>query len=154
VEERSKSVVVPYFSSGLLIDDEGVVVDILDGTSGAGVPVVLGLEAGECLLGEKLLAGDAGAFEALLLVLSALRQADRDREGGAALAPEILTIDISDKKQIRLGLSRPVTINLGDGTDVYDRINTARVILDTLERDASGEVDFSAGAKPVFKPSA
>ena len=150
VEERLKSFVVPYFGSGLLIDGEGVVVDIIKDYRQSDMPVALGLDIKRYEIGEALDPG-GGGLEAAISVVNALRQADRD--GGGALAWEIETIDVGDPYNLSLSTGRGITVNLGDGTDLYYRVSAAKEILANGIKDGeSGVVVFSNGARPVFIP--
>jgi hypothetical protein len=153
VEERSKSVVAPYFDSGLLIDEEGYVVDIVKNVGDSGLPVVNGLSLEKYELGKKLPVKDEAGIDAVLALVSALRQADRD--SGDVLAWEIKSIDVSDLKNIRLFLKSGLAANLGDGDDIYYRVSALKeIVFSGLEPGAAGLVDFSGGARPVYTPYA
>ena len=151
IEERSKSVVIPYFESGLLIDGEGVVVDIVRNYRESELPVVLGLPVANYEIGVSIPAGESAGVETLLSIVNALRQVDRD--SSEALSWEIATIDIRDQKNIMLGINGGIDVNLGDGTDVYYRVSAVKEILSHgIKTGEKGVIIFSNGARPVFVP--
>ncbi|MDR3120757.1 MAG: FtsQ-type POTRA domain-containing protein [Clostridiales bacterium] len=153
VEERSKSVVVPYFDSGLLIDEEGYVVDILKNYRSAELPVAVGLSFADYALGKKLVVADEAGIEAVLTIINALRQADRDSED--VFAWKVRSIDVRNRMNIRLTLDDGLSVDLGDGTDIYYRVSAAKeIVFHGLEPGAVGLVCFSNTAKPVFIPDA
>jgi cell division septal protein FtsQ len=153
VEERNKSVVAPYFGSGLLIDEEGDVVDIVKNVGDTDLPVVEGLRIETYELGEKIGVKSEACMDAVLALVSALRQADRG--SGDVLAWEIRLIDVSDLKNIRLAMKSGLAANFGDGEDIYYRVSALKeIVFNGLEPGASGLVDFSGGARPVYSPNA
>ena len=151
VEERSKSVVVPYFESGILIDEEGYVVDIIKNFKQTELPVVTGFSFEKYDLGKKLAVKDEDSIELVLTIINALRQADRD--SAQKLTYEIKSIDVTDVKSVKLLLKSGLAVNIGDGTDIYYRVSAAKEILfNGLEEGVKGIIDFSNNAKPVFIP--
>ena len=151
VEERVKSVVVPYHNSALLIDDEGVVVDIARDCGEPGLPVVNGLPVSQYNVGKQLRSEDGAKVNALLMVISALKQADRDSE--EALSPSVTGIDLADPKNIALILGERLRINLGDGAELYYKVSVAKEIISNgISGDESGTINFYDGARPVFMP--
>jgi cell division septal protein FtsQ len=151
IEERSKSVVVPYFDSGLLIDGEGVVVDIIKNYRQSGLPAVIGLTVVSCETGKKIIVSDSGKIETALSVINALRQVDRDGEDAPAW--KIATISVGDPENVTLGLPGGISVNLGDGTDLYYRVSFAREIIENgMRGDEKGDIVFTNGARPVFMP--
>ena len=151
IEERDKSVIVPYYSSGLLIDDEGVVVDVVRDFRQSGLPVVNGMAVGNYEIGKTLRTAPEDKIESLLLVISALRQADR--ESGEGLSPLVEAIDVSSSKNITLSLSNGIVVNLGDGAELYYRVSAAKEILaHGIAEGETGTIKFYNGARPVFSP--
>jgi cell division septal protein FtsQ len=150
IEERTKSVVVPYLGSGLLVDEEGFVVDIVKDVQLTELPVVSGLDFDYYQLGSRLEVRNIACAEAMITIVNALRQADRE---GDELAWEIRTIDVSDKKNILLKLKSGLVVNLGSNEDIYYCINaTKEIVFRGLGHDATGLVDFSSGPKPIYIP--
>jgi len=153
VEERNKSVVIPYFGTGLLIDGEGVVVDIVRNYSQTGLPVASGLSVSRYEIGKAIAVRDELKIDAILSVVNALRQADRDSD--EALAWRISEIDVSDMKNILLKINNGIDINLGDGTELYYRVSAVKEILvHGIDEGEEGVIVFSNGARPVFVPGA
>ena len=151
IEERSKSVVVPYVESGLLIDEEGYVVDVIKSHRQSDLPVINGFTFDKYELGKKLAVRNEKCLEVVLSIINALRQADRDTP--EKLSYEIELIDVSDSGSIKLLLNSGLLVNIGNGEDVYYRISaTKEIIFNGLEPGAKGIVDFSNNAKPVFIP--
>ena len=151
LEERSKSVVVPYIESGLLIDEEGFVVDIIKSHRQTDLPVIKGFVFDKYELGKKLAVRDEKSLELVLTIINALRQADRDTI--EKLSYEIESIDISDINSIKLPLKSGIMVNIGNGDDIYYRISaTKEIIFSGLEPGAKGIVDFTNNAKPIFIP--
>ena len=152
VEERYASFVAPYFSSGLLVDGEGVVVDITRNYIETGLPVALGLSVERYLIGEPLSVDYGYGIETILSVLNAIKQADRDSD--ETLAWKVETIDISDYRNIILNMNNGIGVNLGDGTDLYYRVSAAKeIIAHGIEEGSRGTIIFSNGARPVFVPA-
>ena len=151
IEERGKSVVVPYYNTGLLIDDEGIVVDIVRDCLQPGLPVAHGLAVASYNIGKPLQSGDGDRLVELLAVVSALRQADRESE--EALLPSVASIDVGDPRNITLSLNGNLTINLGDGGELYYRVSAAKEILARgIAEGEEGSIVFYNGARPVFMP--
>jgi len=150
IEERSKSVVVPYLGSGLLVDEEGYVVDVVKDVASTELPVVSGLEFDRYQLGRRLEVSDSACAEAMIAIVGALRQSDRE---GGELAWEIQTIDVSDRKNILLKLKSGLVVNLGSNDDMYYCISaTKEIVFRGLEHGAKGLVDFSRGPRPIYVP--
>ena len=151
VEERSKSVVVPYFESGLIIDEEGVVVDIVKDYRLAELPVAYGLPVSGYEMGELLAAGDKAGVGTVLELINAIRQVDRDSD--EVFAWKIDSIDISDPRNVKLALNNGISVNLGDGSDLYYRLSmTKEIVAHGIGEGEPGEISFSNGARPVFAP--
>jgi len=150
VEERIKSVIVPYFGSGLLIDGEGYVVDIVRSYRQSGLPVAEGMAVSRYEIGKMLPVDDDLKLDRLLSVVNALRQADRDSD--ETLAWMIETIDVGDMRNTVLVTNRGVDVSLGDGTELYYRISVVKEILAYgVEADERGSIIFTNNARPVFK---
>lgn len=151
IEERNKSVVVPYFESGLLIDGEGVVVDIIKNYRQSELPVVTGLTVISCETGKKIVTANVSKLETVLSVVSAIRQVDRDSDD--TLVWRIDTIGVSDPDNITLGIRDGLNVYLGDGTDLYYRVSfTKEIISNGIYGDEKGDIVFTNGARPVFIP--
>ena len=151
VEERAKSVVVRYFESGLLIDEEGVVVDVIKNYRQSELPVVLGLPAAQYEIGKAFAAGGDAGLATAIAIVGAMRQADRD--GDEQLTWKINAIDVADRRGILLELDNGVSVNLGDATDLYYRISAANeIIIHGVEKGETGVISFANGARPVFVP--
>jgi cell division septal protein FtsQ len=151
VEERSKSFIAPYFGSGLLIDGEGVVVDIIRDYGQSELPVAAGLSIKHYEIGKTLTQEDEAGIEAVIFIVNALRQADRDSD--EVLAWNIEVIDVGDRDNMLLVLNNGITVNLGDGTELYYRVNAAKEIMaHGIGEGEEGAIVFSNGARPVFVP--
>ena len=151
VEERSKSVVVPYFESGILIDEEGYVVDIIKNFKQTELPVVTGFSFEKYDLGKKLVVKDEDSIELVLTIINALRQADRNST--RKLAYEIQSIDVTDINSVKIHLKSGLTVKVGDGTDIFYCVSaTKEIVFNNLEEGVKGIIDFSNNAKPVFIP--
>ena len=150
VEERSKSVVVPYLGSGLLVDEEGFVVDVVKDVQSTELPVVSGLDFDQYRLGKRLDVHNTDGAEAMIAIVGALRQSDRD---GEELSWEIQTIDVSDRKNVLIRLKSGLVVNLGSNEDIYYCISaTKEIVFRGLARGAKGLVDFSRGPRPIYIP--
>ena len=153
VEERSKSFIVPYFGSGLLVDGEGVVVDIVKNYGDSELPVAQGLTVVGYEIGKSLAVGDDSRIDTVLSVINAVRQADRDSD--EALAWNVDTIDISDLRNIFIAINNGISVNLGDGTELYYRVSAAKeIIARGIDEGSEGTIIFKNGARPVFVPGA
>jgi hypothetical protein len=128
-------------------------VDIVKNVGDTDLPVVNGVSLESYELGEKLPVKDEAGIDAVLALVSALRQADRD--SGDVLAWEIKSIDVSDLKNIMVFLKSGLAANMGDGEDIYYRVSALKeIVFGGLEPGAAGLVDFSGGARRVYTPRA
>jgi len=153
IVERSKSVILPYFGIGLLIDGEGVAVDIVRDFNQYDLPVATGVSITHYEIGKAISVSDDRRIETVLLVVSALRQVDRDSDD--TLSWQITSIDVSDLRNIYLYMNNGINVNLGDGTELYYRVSAVKEILTHgISEGETGEIIFSNGARPVFVPSA
>ena len=151
IEERGKSVIVPYFGSGLLIDGEGVVVDIVGNYRESELPVALGISIKRYEVGKTLSVEDESSVGSLLLIVNAIRQADRD--GGGNLSWKVDSINVSDPRNLTLGINNGISVNLGDGTELYYRVSAAKEIMaHGVNEGEKGVIMFTNGARPVFIP--
>jgi hypothetical protein len=151
IEERSKSVVVPYQDLGLLVDEEGFVVDIIKNYQDSGLPIVRGIAFDSYSLGNKLAVENDRCLDTVITLISALRQADRD--SADKLSYVVSSIDISDLKNIKFFIGDVFVVNLGDGSEIYYRVSTLKEIYYTgLTNGERGLIDFSLSAKAVFIP--
>ena len=151
IEERSASFIAPYFGSGMLVDTDGVVIDSVRDYFNAGLPVAIGLSVTRCEIGEPLIDGAGWGIETILSVINAIKQADRD--GDEEQAWVVDTIDINDHRNIIINIDNGITVNIGDGTDLYYRVSAAKeIIAHGVEKGRSGAIVFSNAARPVFIP--
>jgi len=151
VEERTTSIVAPLMDSGLLVDEEGYVVDIIKDYRQSDLPVVLGVELARYALGEKLAVQDAPRFEAALGVIAAVRQQDQgsERDMGA----DVASIDVTDMQDVRLALKSGLVLKLGDLSDVHYQLTFAReIVYGSLAAGSKGVLDLSTGSRPVYMP--
>ena len=155
ITERSKSVILPYSGAGLLLDGEGVAVDIMKDYSRSGLPVAAGITVNNYEIGKPVDVdvGDDMRIEMALLVANALRQVDRD--SAEALAWRITSIDVGDLRNITLNMNNGINVNLGDGTELYYRVSAVKEILEHgIGEGEEGVIIFSNNARPVFVPNA
>jgi len=151
IAERSKSFVIPYQGSGLLIDGEGVVVDITGDYIRAGLPVTTGISVSGYEIGGPADVDDSLKMENALLVINALKQVDRESE--EPLSGRVDGIDVSDPRDVILRISGGIDVRLGDGTDLYYRVSAVKeIITHGISEGETGVIVFTNGARPVFKP--
>ena len=151
IEERSRSVVIPYQGFGLLLDDEGYVIDVVRDHQDTGLPIVRGVSFDKYALGSKLVAESDMYIDIVITLISAIRQSDMDTAD--KLSNVIDSIDVSDLKNIKLFIGDRFVVNLGDGSDIYYRVSALREIYyDGLTSGERGIIDFSRGNKPFFEP--
>ena len=151
VEERSKLVVVPYQDVGLLLDEDGYVIDAMKNYQGTGLPVVKGMTFEGYNLGSKLATDSDLYIDAVIAIISALRQSDRDTI--EKLSYMVESIDVGDLKNIKLFINNEFVVNIGDGSDIYYRISALKEIYyNGLTNGERGLIDFSRGNKPFFEP--
>ena len=152
IEERNSSFIVPYFGSGLLIDGEGVIVDIMRDYRQSELPVAQGLPVERYDIGKSLITGDDLRVSMVLAVINAIKQADRESDD--TMAWKVSEIDVSDLRSIMISMSNGIQINLGDGTEMYYRVSAAKEIMSYgIVEGEDGLIIFSNGARPVFVPN-
>ncbi|MCL2163138.1 MAG: FtsQ-type POTRA domain-containing protein [Oscillospiraceae bacterium] len=153
IEERSRSVIIPYQDLGLLVDEEGYVIDIIRDYQDFGLPVVKGVEFDGYSLGKRLVVKNEQHLDMVITLVSALRQSDRDSDGEGFLTYVVSLMDISDLKNIKLFIGNEFVVNLGDGKDIHYRISALKEIyFRGLSEGEKGLIDFTVGDRPVFIP--
>ena len=152
VEERSKSVIIPYQDLGLLVDEEGFVIDVIKNYQDSGLPVIKGVSFDKYSLGQRLAVDNEQYLEMVIALISALRQSDRESED--KLTYVIDFIDISDLKSIKLFIGDEFVVYLGDGTEMYYRISALNeMYFKSSIKGERGIIDFTAGGpRPIFIP--
>ena len=152
LEERNAAFVVPYFGSGLLIDGEGVVVDIVRDYRQSELPLAQGLPIERYDIGKALATGAEMGVGAVLSVINTIKQAGRDSD--EIKAWDVNAIDVGDLRNITVSVNNSIDINFGDGTELYYRVNAAEEIMEHgIEEGETGLIIFSNGARPVFVPA-
>lgn len=147
IVERKPGFKLPYVGSFVILDEEGVVVEVLPiGGREVEVPVVEGLKFSDFKVGEKLNIENKTAFDTLMKVVVEIRP--------SGLLQGMEKIDITDVNNVILSFGDGNKILLGEPVDVAYKLSFAKSILqDIKQKNRKGIIDLSHKGDPVFKPA-
>ena len=106
VTERQKIAYVKVSDGFIVIDKEGIVMELTDGSPPDGVPLFSGIVVLSAVLSEKMEMEDERQLNTCVAVMSAILSADQDadQEGDFALAPSVRDIRFVDRDRFFLSL--------------------------------------------------
>ncbi len=146
VIERIAAFKIPYVGSNVILDEEGVVLEVLPiGGEIFDLPVVVGLRFSDFKVGESLTVENKTALDTLMKVIKEIRPSD--------LLQGMTKIDITDINNVSLSYRDGNTILLGEPVDIAYKLSFAKSILEDIKKkNRRGIIDFSNNGEPVFKP--
>jgi cell division protein FtsQ len=155
IAERQPTAVVPYMGTGLVIDEEGNVLQMASDEGVQKLLTVKGLEFDRYQLGKPLPLKDMSALKMAFTLAEAIKKADKSKQD--KLYSKLGWIDVGDRSKILILLDNRITVNLGDISDISDlnyKLDAIRLIFNSnIKKQDEGTLDFTAGENPVFKPN-
>ncbi|HHV98487.1 MAG TPA: FtsQ-type POTRA domain-containing protein [Clostridiaceae bacterium] len=148
VIERKPVVLVPYYGTYLVMDNEGYIVDSVKDPGDENLPVVRGFVFDNYEIGHALIVDNPQKIKQLVKLTSQIRESDE--VGGYTLSDKILFYDVNDINNILVTLNEELIVNLGDLRDLRYRLDTLKEILKSALKNEKGLLDFTAGENPVF----
>lgn len=147
IDERRGGATISYLASTLVIDTEGVVLEIENRDQVPDYPIVTGLHVKSFAKGEQIVPGDNYQFRALLRVLHGVYT-----QGVDSIVREI---HMEDPNDIYILSHGNIRIKLGQATNVDSKLKWLKTDeFHGLEPDALSEwvFDISVPGKAIFSP--
>jgi len=150
IEERNPMCAIPHLGSYLIMDDEGVIIDIVADAKDQNLPVVKGIRFESYEMGQALKLDNSDSMENIYTLINAIKKSD---DGSSYKLEEMVDyIDVSETKEVSLLIDSRIVVNLGDLRDLDYRISVLKYILQNiLKSEDRGILDFTAGEKPIFR---
>lgn len=147
VVERVPGFKLPYVGSFVILDEEGVVVEVLPiGGRKVELPVAVGLKFNDFKVGDQLKIENKDTFDALMGIVVEIRP--------SGLLQGMKEIDITDVNNVSITFEDGNEILLGEPIDVANKLSFAKSILqDIKEKNRKGIIDISHMGDPVFRPA-
>lgn len=143
--ERKPLVLVPYVGSYLFVDQEGVVVEINSSIKDLKLPTINGLKFNTFKLGEEIKLEDKQQLEKVVKLINEITN--------AGINEEISEINTADVLNIKLLTINGIKINLGDASDIENKIPLAKAILQDLnKKKLKGTIEMGHKGNPFFRP--
>lgn len=147
VRERKKKAVIPYLTSNIVIDTQGIVLEIANEKQTYEYPVVKDLHVKSFAKGEQIIAGDSYQFRALLRVLEGIYNQE--------IEDMVDEIHIQNPDNIYILAEKNIKIKLGQAIDVDNKLKWLKTDeFKQLEPDLLSEwvFDISIPGKAIFSP--
>lgn len=143
VEERTKKAQISYLSSYILIDQDGVALDIVD-TAQDNLPKLNGVKLESVNLGDRLY-GNQHEIDAFCKIYDFMKNSDN-------FYTNVDYIDLSDLKDVKMFLDGRILIYFGSIEDINQyMINYAQEIFqNNIGKDEEGIIRFRNGKNPTF----
>jgi len=150
IEERNPMCTIPYMGSYLIMDEEGVIIDIVADAEDQNLPNVKGVKFESYEMGQALKFENSDSMEKIFSLINAIKKSD---DSSSYKLEELVDyIDISEAKKVCLFIDSRIMVNLGDLRDLDYRISVLKYILqNNLKSEDRGILDFAAGEKPIFR---
>lgn len=157
ITEREPVAIIPYISTSLIIDNEGVVVDVGDIEYKATLPIVEGLDVNGYGLGEVIRANNIKGIDAFNKVFNVIDFTQKTSESGYYpnnLNEYISGIDVSDLDNTMIFLDSRVKVNLGaySQLDEYKIILLQEIFFNNIDEDEKGYLDLTTANGVTFIP--
>ena len=153
IEERKPTAKLSYLNTNFLVDNEGYILDAINGDSKERVPTIKGMELSQFAIGTRFRAKDSEDAEVLYKLMGVL--ASSDESGARKMYDNIDFIDMENTSDIGLFIDSRVLVKLGDIKDIDEyRINFLKEIFFTrIQKNEIGTLDFTLGEIPHFIPN-
>lgn len=147
ITERKAVASIKFTGGFAIIDDFGFVLKTTQDINDIVKPLVNGVKVKEIIVGEEIKTEDMENLKAGLDALSNVKSAQ--------LLNNISQIDISDPKNMYMITPQGITVLLGEGKDLNEKMRVLnKILIDLFERQIySGYVDMRYEAYPVYRSS-
>lgn len=158
LEERVEVAYIAISDGCVIIDSEGIALEVLPNTDSRGIPVIEGVMANQVQLGKKTTVDLPDALTEAIVLLNDIINADKDSRVDVKLLPTIKTIRPMQDKILFLTILLP-----GTGEEFIVKVKNSSVNIDNmiwlrfalqqgrLEGKGKGILDLSTTQK-VFQP--
>lgn len=109
IDERVEVAYIAISDGCVIIDSEGVVLEVLSNTDSRGIPVIEGIMANQIQLGKKTTVDLPSALAEAIVLLNDVINADKDTRNDVKLLPMIKTIRPMQDKMLFLTIQLPGT---------------------------------------------
>jgi cell division septal protein FtsQ len=158
IEERVEVAYIAISDGCVIIDSEGVALEVLEGADSRGIPVIEGIVANQVQLGCKTTVDLPGALTESIVLLNDIINADKDTRVEMKLLPTIKTIRPIQDDILFLTIQMPETgenliVKVKNSSTNIDNMVWLRFALQQkkLEEQGKGILDLSTSQK-VFQP--
>lgn len=150
VEEREAAALVNITGTTLLIDREGILLEMNPEIREVVLPVIKGIKSDTFSLGKKINIKE-DALLSVFNIFDTIREMDNEKKD--KLLPSVDYIDIGDMNNVTFSLQSRVIVNLGKPKDLNYKINAVKTIFTkNIKKSDRGKLDFSLNKDPVFTP--
>ena len=145
ITERKAVASIKFTGGFAVIDDFGSVLKTTQDINDIVKPLINGIKVNEIIVGEEIKTEDINNLKAGLDTLSNVKSAQ--------LLNNISQIDISDPKNMYMNTPQGITLLLGEGKDLNEKMRVLnKILIDLFERKIySGYVDMRFDAYPVYR---
>ncbi len=142
--EREPLVLVPYVGSYLFVDQEGIVVEINSSIKDLKLPIINGLKFNTFKLGEEIKLENKQHLETIVKLINEITNTGINEEISEINAEDILNIKLITKNGIK--------VNLGDASDIENKLPLAKAIIQDLnKKKLKGTVEMGHKGNPFFR---
>ena len=145
INERKPVASIKFSGGFAIIDDFGVVLRTSQDINDIVKPLIKGIKLSEITIGKEIASEDINNLTTSLDALSNVKTAQ--------LLNNISQIDISDPQNIYMITPQGITVLLGEGKDMNQKMRVLnKILIDLFERKIySGYVDMRYDAYPVYR---
>jgi cell division protein FtsQ len=152
IVEREPKIIIPYLGANLILDNEGSILDIVNGSKDDHLPLVKGIKFNNYELGNILESKNPENYAALFKILKIVE--DLDRKNNKKLFPLIINIDVSDLEKLSLNIESRILAIMGTKDDLneYRFTYLREIFFSRTKKEDKGVLNFTNGANPIFTP--
>lgn len=153
VIERTPMGIIPYMDTGLLMDNEGFIIDVItvNDANMVNMPVIKGVEFEYFEVGQALMTKNSEGMNNAVLILEMI--SELDNESDIKIRNLINYIDVSDDDNIYLLIDSRIIVNIGDASDLRYRVSSMKhIFLNNIKKGDEGFLDYTVGENPIFTP--
>lgn len=145
ISERKPVASIKFTGGFAIIDDIGVVLRTTPDINDIVKPLINGIELSEILIGKEIKTNNIENLKTSLDALSNIKTAQ--------LLNNISQIDISDPKNIYMITPQGITVLLGEGHEMNEKMRVLnKILIDLFERKIySGYIDMRYDTYPVYR---
>ena len=127
LEERVEVAYIAISDGCVIIDSEGVALEVLPNTDSRGIPVIEGVMANQVQLGKKTAVDQPDALNEAIVLLNDIINADKDNRTEVRLLPAIRTIRPMQDKILFLTILLP-----GTGEELLVKVKNSSANIDNM----------------------